>query len=71
LDFAHNFCHACNTHGYGLLFYNVLVYVFETLGYLMNYVKKTKDPLNERNVILIYYVVDFSKSQNYNLKFFF
>jgi len=44
----------------------VLVYVFETLGYWMNYVKKTKDPLNEWTVILIYYVVDFSKSQNYN-----
>jgi hypothetical protein len=37
--------------------------VFETLGYWMNYVLKTKDPLNEWNVILIYYVMDFSKSQ--------
>jgi hypothetical protein len=29
----------------------------------MNYVLKTKDPLNEYNVILIYYVMEFSKSQ--------
>jgi hypothetical protein len=29
----------------------------------MNYVLKTKDPLNEWNVILIYYVMEFSKSQ--------
>jgi hypothetical protein len=29
----------------------------------MNYILKTKDPLNEWNVILIYYVMDFSKSQ--------
>jgi hypothetical protein len=29
----------------------------------MNYVLKTKDPLNEWIVILIYYVMDFSKSQ--------
>jgi hypothetical protein len=33
--------------------------VFETLGYWMNHVLKNKDPLNERNVILIYYVMDF------------
>jgi len=32
----------------------------------MNYVLKTKDPLNEWNVILIYYVMDFLKSQKYN-----
>ncbi len=38
-------------------------YVFETLGYWMNYVKKIKDPLNEWNVILTYYVMDFLKSQ--------
>jgi len=30
----------------------------------MNHVLKTKDPLNEWNVILIYYVTDFLKSQN-------
>jgi hypothetical protein len=37
--------------------------VFETLGHWMNYVLKTKDPLNG-NVILIYYVMDlkFSKT---------
>jgi hypothetical protein len=29
----------------------------------MNYVKKNKDPLNEWNVILIYYVMGFLKSQ--------
>jgi hypothetical protein len=29
----------------------------------MNYVQETKDPLNEWNVILIYYVMDFFKSQ--------
>jgi len=40
--------------------------VFETWGYSMNYVLKTKDPLNEWNVILIYYVMDFLKSQKYN-----
>jgi hypothetical protein len=40
--------------------------VFETLVYWMNYVLKTKDPLNEWNVILIYYVMDFLKSQKYN-----
>jgi hypothetical protein len=38
-------------------------YVFETLGYWMNCVLKTKDPLNEWNVILIYYVMDIFKSQ--------
>jgi hypothetical protein len=40
-----------------------LFYMFETLGYWMNYVLTTKDPLNEWNVILIYYVMDFLKSQ--------
>ncbi len=29
----------------------------------MNYFFKTKDPLNEWNGILIYYVMDFLKSQ--------
>jgi hypothetical protein len=29
----------------------------------MNYVLKTKSPLNEQNVILIYYVMDFLKFQ--------
>ncbi len=29
----------------------------------MNYVSKIKNPLNEWNVILIYYVMDFFKSQ--------
>jgi hypothetical protein len=29
----------------------------------MNYVETTKDPLNEWNVILIFYVMDISKSQ--------
>ncbi len=38
-------------------------YVFETLRYWMNHVKKIKDPSNEWNVILIYYVMDFLKSQ--------
>jgi hypothetical protein len=36
--------------------------MFEILGYWTNYVLKTKDPLNEWNVILIYYVMDFLKS---------
>jgi hypothetical protein len=36
--------------------------MFETLGYWMNYVLKLKDPLNEWNVILIYYVMNFLKS---------
>jgi len=34
----------------------------------MNYVSETKNPLNEWNVILIYYVMDFLISKNYNLK---
>jgi hypothetical protein len=29
----------------------------------MNYILKTKDPLNEWNVILIYYIINLSKSQ--------
>jgi hypothetical protein len=33
----------------------------------MNYVLRTKDPLNEWNVILIYYVMDFFKSKKKNL----
>jgi hypothetical protein len=33
----------------------------------MNYVSKTKDPLNEWNGILIYYVMDFLRSQNVEL----
>jgi hypothetical protein len=37
--------------------------MFETLGYRMNYVLKTKDPLNEWNVILIYYNMNFLKSR--------
>ncbi len=40
-----------------------LSYVFEILGYWMNYVEETKENLNDWNVILIYYVMDFSKSQ--------
>jgi len=40
--------------------------VFETLGYWMSYVLKTKDPLNEWNVILIYYVMDFLNPKNCN-----
>jgi hypothetical protein len=40
--------------------------MFETLGYWMNYVLKTKDPLKEWNVILIYYVMDFLNPINYN-----
>jgi hypothetical protein len=32
----------------------------------MNYVKEINDPLYEWNVILLYYVLDFSKSQNFN-----
>ncbi len=32
----------------------------------MNYVCKTKDPLNEWNVILIYYVMDFLNPKNCN-----
>jgi hypothetical protein len=39
-------------------------YVFETLRHWMNYVLKTKHPINEWNVILIYYVMDFLKFQN-------
>jgi hypothetical protein len=35
--------------------------MFETLGYWMNYVLKTKDPFNEWNVILTYCVMDFLK----------
>jgi hypothetical protein len=38
-------------------------YVFKTLGHWMNYVLKTKDPLNEWNMILIDYVMDFLKFQ--------
>jgi hypothetical protein len=38
-------------------------YVFETLGYWMIHILKIKEPLNEWNVILIYYVMNFVKSQ--------
>jgi hypothetical protein len=31
---AHIFCHTCNTHGYGLLFYNVLVLCVWKFGIL-------------------------------------
>jgi hypothetical protein len=37
LNFAHIFCHTCKTHGYGLLFYNVLILCvgnYETLDEL-------------------------------------
>jgi hypothetical protein len=37
--------------------------MFETLGHWTNYVSKTKDPLNEWNLILIYFVMDFLKFQ--------
>jgi hypothetical protein len=40
-------------------------YVFETLGHWMNYVIKIKDPLNEWNVILIYYVTWILKFLNF------
>jgi hypothetical protein len=40
--------------------------VFETLGYWMNYVLKNKDPLNEWNVILIYYVMDIINPKDCN-----
>jgi hypothetical protein len=40
--------------------------MFETLRYWMNYVFKTKNPLNEWNVILTYYVMDYSNFKNYN-----
>jgi hypothetical protein len=66
LNFAHTVCHTCKTHGYGLLFYNVLILCGWNFGILNNYVLKTKNPLNEWNVILIYYVMDFLKSQNCN-----
>ncbi len=35
----------------------------------MNYVLKTKDLFNEWNVILIYYVMDFLNSKNYEYFF--
>jgi hypothetical protein len=37
--------------------------MFETLGYWMNRVFETKNPLNEWNVILIIMLWTFSKSQ--------
>jgi hypothetical protein len=37
--------------------------VFKTLGYWINYILKTKDPLKELNVILIYYVMKILKIQ--------
>jgi hypothetical protein len=40
--------------------------VFETLKYWMNYILKIKDPLNEWNVILIYYVMDFLNPKTCN-----
>jgi hypothetical protein len=40
--------------------------VFETLGYWMNYVLINKDPLNEWNVILIYYVMDIINPKDCN-----
>ncbi len=43
-----------------------LSYVFETFGYWMNYVLKTKNVLNEWNVILIYYVMNFFNPKFYN-----
>jgi len=52
-----------NSWIHGLLSYNMSILLFETLGYLINYILKTKNALNEWNVILIYYVMNFSKSQ--------
>jgi len=63
LNFAHTFCHTCKTHGYGLLFYNALILCGWNFGTLNNYVLKTKNPLNEWSGFLIYYVMDFLKSQ--------
>ena len=37
--------------------------MFKNLGHWMNYVQETDDPLNEWNVILIYYVMDFLNFQ--------
>jgi hypothetical protein len=63
LNFVHTFCHTGKTHGYGLLSYNVLILCGWNFGILKNDVKKIKDPLNEWNVILINFVMDFLKSQ--------
>jgi hypothetical protein len=34
LNFAHTFCHTCKTHGYGHLFYNVLLLCVWNFGIL-------------------------------------
>jgi hypothetical protein len=34
LNFSHIFCHTCKTHGYGVLFYNVLVLCVWNFGIL-------------------------------------
>ncbi len=57
------FCHTCKTHGYGFLSYNVLVLYVSNFGILDELCLRTKDSLDEWNVILIYYVMDFFKSQ--------
>jgi hypothetical protein len=42
-------------------FYLVIYYsyMFKTLGYWINYIENNKNPLNEWNVILICYVMEF------------
>jgi hypothetical protein len=53
----------CKTHGYGPLFYNVFVLCVWKIGILNQLCSKIKYPLNEWNVILIYYIMNFSKFQ--------
>ncbi len=67
MNFAHTFCHTYKIHGYGLLSYNVLVLCVWNSGILDKSCLKTKDPLNEWNVILIYYVMGFFESQKLQL----
>ncbi len=42
-------------------------HVSKTLGFRLIFVLKTKDVLNGWNMTLIYYVMDFSKSQKLQL----
>jgi hypothetical protein len=42
LNFAHTFCHTCKTHGYGLLFYNVLLLCVWNFGILNESCLKNK-----------------------------
>ncbi len=64
LNLGNKFCHTLQNIDMDFYLTICQFHVFETLVYQM---KKIKGPLNEWNVILIYYVMDFSKSQIFKL----